>query len=230
MAKKSVPPPPPPPRWVFGSPRVFSPTSKKKLKGPTKKKMDGNDEGDDDDAASLRRGVENKEGEDDKNETLKKWRQSSLFPEETRARRWASKLTLTVAAPSTSSSSTNSAKNNARYRQLLEQTRLEPTKTTLETLSQIEKDLPRSGSTYESSSFHRALLRRKRTRFIIIIIFFFFTSSFHSFRVTLRLVSLALRVDQARDFQMEQQQHPQQRLREEQRRRRRFFVRRREQK
>jgi len=117
--------------------------------------MDGNDDdGDDDDTASSLRRVE-EEGEEEGEfdvETLKKWRQSSLFPEETRARRWASKLTLTVAgAPSTSSSTTttNSAKSNARYRQLLEQTRLEPTKTTLETISQIEKDLPRSGSTFE---------------------------------------------------------------------------------
>ena len=117
--------------------------------------MDGNDDdGDDDDTASSLRRVE-EEGEEEGEfdvETLKKWRQSSLFPEETRARRWASKLTLTVAgAPSTSSSTTttNSAKSNARYRQLLEQTRLEPMKTTLETISQIEKDLPRSGSTFE---------------------------------------------------------------------------------
>ena len=40
-------------------------------------------------------------------------------------------------------------KDPEHFQKLLERARIEPTKTTLETLSQIEKDLPRSGHTFE---------------------------------------------------------------------------------
>ena len=106
------------------------------------KNMDGDD--DDDDASSPREDTKEKvEGTTEERKTLEKWRHSSLYPEETRASRWASKLRNAEVV------TTNTIKKDEHFQKLLERARIEPTKTTLETLSQIEKDLPRSGHTFE---------------------------------------------------------------------------------
>ena len=106
--------------------------------------MDGDDGDDDDDDASSPREEEKEQAEDtEERKTLEKWRHSSLYPEETRASRWASKLLETEVV------TTNTIKKDEHFQKLLERARIEPTKTTLETLSQIEKDLPRSGHTFE---------------------------------------------------------------------------------
>lgn len=107
------------------------------------KNMDGDDD-DDDDASSPREEDAKEKVEDtEERKTLEKWRHSSLYPEETRASRWASKLRNAEVV------TTNTIKKDEHFQKLLERARIEPTKTTLETLSQIEKDLPRSGHTFE---------------------------------------------------------------------------------
>ena len=52
--------------------------------------MDGDD--DDDDASSPREDTKEKVEDTEERKTLEKWRHSSLYPEEMRASRWASKL------------------------------------------------------------------------------------------------------------------------------------------
>ena len=86
------------------------------------------------------------------------WRYSSLFPAETRASRWASKLVVTTprgrrnvgGGPLVSSREEEEEEKKSRFQTLLERCRVHPTKTTSETLAQIEKDLPRTGSTFEN--------------------------------------------------------------------------------
>jgi hypothetical protein len=110
-----------------------------------KKNMDGDDD-DDDDASSPREEDAKEKVEDtEERKTLEKWRHSSLHPEETRASRWASKLLFNAEVVTTNTMK----KDPEHFQKLLERARIEPTKTTLETLSQIEKDLPRSGHTFE---------------------------------------------------------------------------------
>ena len=85
------------------------------------------------------------------------WRYSSLFPAETRASRWASKLVF-VTTPGRQhigggpllSREEEEEEKKSRFQTLLERCRVHPTKTTSETLAQIEKDLPRTGSTFEN--------------------------------------------------------------------------------
>ncbi len=84
------------------------------------------------------------------------WRYSSLFPAETRASRWASKLVF-VTTPGRHigggpllSREEEEEEKKSRFQTLLERCRVHPTKTTSETLAQIEKDLPRTGSTFEN--------------------------------------------------------------------------------
>ena len=57
--------------------------------------MDGDDDDDDDDASSPREEEKEKVEDTEERKTLEKWRHSSLYPEETRASRWASKLLKT---------------------------------------------------------------------------------------------------------------------------------------
>ena len=108
--------------------------------------MDGDDDDDDDDASSPREEEKEKVEDTEERKTLEKWRHSSLYPEETRASRWASKLLKTEVV---TTNKQQTRKKDEHFQKLLERARIEPTKTTLETLSQIEKDLPRSGHTFE---------------------------------------------------------------------------------
>ena len=85
------------------------------------------------------------------------WRYSSLFPAETRASRWASKLVF-VTTPEGDETLRRTTFVEGGGRGGEEKSlpnapgtmRVHPTKTTSETLAQIEKDLPRTGSTFEN--------------------------------------------------------------------------------
>ena len=110
--------------------------------------VDGDDDDDGDDASSPREEEDTKVEDTEERKTLQKWRHSSLYPEETRASHWASKL-LETEVVTTNKQQVKDIKKDSYFQKLLERARIEPTKTTLETLSQIEKDLPRSGHTFE---------------------------------------------------------------------------------
>ena len=114
----------------------------------TKNMVDGDDDDDGDDASSPREEEDTKVEDTEERKTLQKWRHSSLYPEETRASRWASKL-LETEVVTTNKQQGKDIKKDSYFQKLLERARIEPTKATLETLSQIEKDLPRSGHTFE---------------------------------------------------------------------------------
>ena len=109
--------------------------------------VDGDDDDDGDDASSPREEEDTKVEDTEERKTLQKWRHSSLYPEETRASRWASKL-LETEVVTTNKQQGKDIKKDSYFQKLLERARIEPTKATLETLSQIEKDLPRSGHTF----------------------------------------------------------------------------------
>ena len=84
--------------------------------------LDGDDDDDGDDASSPR---EDTEEDTEERKTLEKWRHSSLYPEETRASRWASKLLKTEVV---TTNKQQTRKKDEHFQKLLERARIEPTK------------------------------------------------------------------------------------------------------